>query len=99
MYGVYDTKNKVLQLGVFEKVKLTDIEDKILICLSSGNVRNHEEISKYVYQRYDEHSDNTIRTHMSKLRRKTNHDLKIKTVQGSGYRLMSEIYFRQKGSK
>lgn len=84
----YDTKNKVLQIGVYEKVKLSYREDKLLICLSSNNMMKYEDIQKELSI-----SMNELRRLKQRLLEDTKQQLEIKTVSGVGYRLVSEIYF------
>ncbi len=84
----YDTRNRILQIGVHEEVELTNLEHKLLICLSSGETMSYPEIKQYLKIDYN----------LSRLRRnlevKTGFELKIKNVYKSGYRLESEIYFK-----
>lgn len=89
----YDTKRRILHTGVREKVELSQIEHKILICLSSGNAVTHEEISKYLYGVYDEYTKKLVRQFIHFIRFKTKNQLKVKTIIGVGYILESEIYF------
>lgn len=90
----YDTKNKVLYTGVREKINITGIEHKILICLSSGDLRKYEEISQYIYETSDKYTKKNISIHVSILRNKTKKQLKITAVRGRGFRLDNEIYFK-----
>lgn len=84
----YDTKNRILQIGVYEKVKLSYREDKLLICLSSNNMMKYEDIQKELSI-----SMNELRRLKQRLLEDTKQQLEIKTVSGVGYRLVSEIYF------
>ncbi len=74
---VYFAKERRLQLGVYEKVYLTDNEDYILMKLIKNGTL---EIEK----------NNSLKVMITRLRRKTG--LKIKSVAGFGYRLESEVY-------
>lgn len=89
----YDTKRRILHTGVYKKIELTTMENKLLICLSSGNVRTYKEISKYVYGFCSKHTIEAVRAHVSILKRKSERRLNIKVIRGIGYRLESEIYF------
>lgn len=89
----YDTKNRILHTGVYEKVKLTKLQHKLLVCLSSGNAVSIKEIAEYSHGVFDKYTDYAIRRTIFKLRVKTKKQLKIKTVNKFGYRLESEIYF------
>lgn len=84
----YNTKEKILQIGVYEKVKLTHKEHKLLICLSSNNTAKYEDILKELAI-----SMNDLRRLKQRLMIDTKCELKIRTVKSTGYRLMSEIYF------
>ena len=84
----YDTKNRILQIGVREKVKLTYREDKLLICLSSNNMMKYEDIQKELGI-----SINNLRQLKRRLLKNTKHQLEIKTISKTGYRLVNEIYF------
>lgn len=84
----YDTKNKVLHYGVYDEVKLTNLEHKFLICLSGGKTTTYREIKQYLNAGYD------IRRLKNNLEVKTGFELKIKRIYGIGYRLENEIYFR-----
>jgi len=90
----HDTKNRVLHTGVYQKIDLTTLENKLLICLSSGNVRTYKEISKYLYGFCSKHTIEAVRNHVSILKRKSKKRLNIKVIRGIGYRLDSEIYFK-----
>ncbi len=85
---VYDTKNRILQIGVYEKVKLSYREDKLLVCLSSNEVERYEDILKELGI-----SMNELRRLKKRLLEDTKYELEIKTVSGVGYRLVSEVYF------
>lgn len=84
----YDTKNKILHFGVYDEVKLSQLEHKFLICLSSGKTATYKEIKQYLNIDYNL---NRIR---SSLERKTGFELKIKNICKIGYRLEKEIYFK-----
>ena len=85
----YDTKNKILQIGVYEKVKLSYREDRLLICLSNNNIAKYEDILKELGM-----SMNELRRLKQRLLEDTRHQVKIKTVSGVGYKLEDEIYFK-----
>lgn len=89
----YDIKNRILYMGVKEKVKLSKNQSKILICLSSGNATTYEEICKYLYSTYDKYTKKIVVKHIHFIRFKTKNQLKVKTIIGVGYILESEIYF------
>lgn len=82
----YNIKNRVLQVGVYEKVKLSKKEHKLLICLSSRNIATYEEMTEYLKV-----SKTNLMVLKLRLLRKTK--LKIKVISRVGYRLEDEIYF------
>ncbi len=84
----YDTKNKILQIGVYEKVKLSYREDRLLICLSNNNIAKYEDILKELGM-----SMNELRRLKQRFLEDTRYQVKIKTVSGVGYKLEDEIYF------
>ena len=90
---LYDTKKHELWLGVREKVDLTNKENKLLICLASGNVATYEEMSRYLYGVYNACTKNCVMVHSNRLIAKCKGQLKIKTVREVGYRLENEIFF------
>lgn len=82
----YDTKSKILHTGVYEKVKLTKLEHKLLICLSSGNLATYEEMTRYLH---------TSVSGILKLRSRLAYkQLNVNVVRGLGFRIDNEIYFR-----
>lgn len=84
----YDTKRRILCTGVYEEVKLTKLEHKLLICLSSGNLATYEEMANYL-----KNSKDSLRVLKNKLILKTKFQIEIVVIQGEGYRLDNEIYF------
>ena len=84
----YNTKNKILQIGVYERVKLTYREHKLLICLSDNNVTKYEDIERELGI-----SMNDLRRLKQRLLEDTKHQIDIRTVSGIGYKLKNEIYF------
>jgi hypothetical protein len=80
----YNCKNRVLQTGVYEKVKLNPTENKLLICLSSCNCRSYQELEEYIQK-------TNISRIVNNLRRKSG--LRIITRKNFGTRLEDEIYF------
>ncbi len=75
---VYFSEERRLQVGVYERVFLTEKEDDILMKLiENGTI----EIEK----------SNRLKASVSRLRKKTG--LKIRSVAGFGYRLESEVYW------
>ena len=84
----YDTKERILHIGVYKKVKLTELQHKLLICLSLGNATDYEEIEKYL-----EVSKEALSALKIRLMQKTNYELKIKTINCTGYRLDNELFF------
>lgn len=84
----YNTKSKILQIGKFEKVKLTHREHKLLICLSNSNIARYEDILRDLGI-----SMNDLRRLKKRLLDDTGHQVEIKTLTGVGYKLISEIYF------
>lgn len=91
----YNCESRILQTGVFEKTKLTIKESKILICLSSGKIATHDEISRYVYglNKSDKYTKNATAVGMAGLRNKTKKELIITAINDIGYKLENEIYF------
>lgn len=85
----YNTKERILKIGVYESVKLTYKEHKLLICLSSNNTAKYEDILKELAI-----SINDLRRLKQRLMIDTKRELKIRTVKGAGYQLMSEVYFK-----
>lgn len=79
----YDTRNRVLHTGVFEQVKISKIEERLLVCLTRNVAVSYEEINEYVK------GTNLSRT-MKSLNEK---GLKIERLRGYGLRLVDEIYF------
>lgn len=86
----YDTKERILHLGVHEKVHLTNNEHKFLITLSSGEMTEYKEIKKYLKV----NCVDVLRSIKKRLVKKTKHQLKIQTLCKYGYRLENEIYFK-----
>lgn len=84
----YDTGKRILHTGVYEEVKLTKLEHKLLICLSSGNLATYEEMANYL-----KNSKDSLRVLKNKLILKTKFQIEIVVIQGEGYRLDNEIYF------
>jgi len=82
----YETRNKRLKIGVYEEIKLTDREDKLLMCLSNNDVARYEDIMKKLGISMNE---------LRRLKKRLVEDtvLNIKTINGVGYRLEDEIYF------
>lgn len=85
----YNTRERILQIGVYEKVKLTHKEHKLLICLSSNNVARYEDILQELSI-----TMNDLRRLKQRLLNDTKYQLNIQTVKEKGYRLMSEVYFK-----
>lgn len=88
LFMTYNTKERILQIGVYEKVKLTYKEHKLLICLSSNNTAKYEDVLKELAI-----SMNDLRRLKQRLIIDTKRELIIMTVKNSGYRLLSEVYF------
>lgn len=86
----YDTKERILHLGVYEKVHLTKREHEFLIALSSGEMTEYEEIEKYLKI----NCNVVLRNIKKRLIKKTKYQLKIQTLCMFGYRLKNEIYFK-----
>ena len=84
----YDTKNRILQIGVYEKIKLSYREDKLFICLSSNEMERYEDILKELGI-----SINNLRQLKRRLLKDTKHQLEIKTISKMGYKLVNEVYF------
>lgn len=82
----YDTKDKILHIGVYEKVKLTNLENKLLICLSSGNVATYEDMTKYLKV-----SKCKLKQLKGRIMRK---GLRVETARGVGFKLADEVYFK-----
>lgn len=80
----YYTREKILKVGEYKKIKLNKTENKLLICLSSNNVISHKEIENYT-------KIINVSRLITDFKRKTG--LKIKTRIGNGYILEDEIYF------
>lgn len=85
----YDTRNRILQIGVHEEVKLTNLEHKFLICLSSGDVVSYEEMTKYL-----KCGKGSLSILKARLERKTKFELQIKVCFGRGYEIINDIYFK-----
>ena len=86
---VYDTKKHLLISGK-KGIKLSKLEHKLLICLSSTNIVTYEEILKYIYN-FDMKRIHAIRNLINRFRIKT--ELDVRTVQGRGFILKSRIYY------
>ena len=89
---IYDTKNRLLIKGNNHKVKLTRLEHKLLIALSNGRMTLYDEISEYMYGCKFELTQNPLSAIKSNLCKKTN--LKIKTVNGWGYILETNMFYK-----
>ena len=79
----YDTRNRMLHIKDDKQVKLSKIEERLLVCLSRNVAVSYEEINEYVK------GTNLSRT-MKSLNEK---GLKIERLRGYGLRLVNEIYF------
>jgi len=44
---VYDTQNRILHIGIWEKIRVTEKEHKLMICLSCGDFVSYSEIGRY----------------------------------------------------
>lgn len=86
----YDTGKRTLYVRDNKEIKLSRLEHKLLICLSSGNVATFDEIQK----RLTLHDSNYVRVLICRLIEKTEFYLTIRTIVGVGYRLDSNIYFK-----
>lgn len=84
----YDTKNRILHYGVYDEVRLSKLEHKFLICLSSGKTTLYQEIKQYLNVGYD------LSRMKNNLENKTGFELRIKKIHGIGFRLENEIRFR-----
>lgn len=84
----YNTRKKVLWIGVREKVKLTKKEHRLLISLANNQITTYREIMKYL----DIERPSLPRI-KNNLERKTKFELRIQVVRGRGYILENEIYF------
>ena len=89
----YDTRNRILHICDYRKVDLTNLEHKLLICLSSGNMVTYEEILKYIYGWNDIYAKRALCVIVSNLTKKTKGLLKILAIRGRGFILKSEVYF------
>lgn len=86
----YDTGKRILYVRDDKEIKLSKLEHKLLICLSSGNVAKFDEIQKSLML----NSSSYIRVLICRLIEKTDFYLTIRTIVGVGYRLDTEIYFK-----
>lgn len=84
----YNTRKKILYIGVHEKVKLNKSEHRLLICLSNEEATSYRDMEKYIDVEYT--SLNSVR---KRLTRKTKNELHIKVIRGYGFILENEIYF------
>lgn len=87
---VYDTGKRILYIRNGKEIKLSKLEHKLLICLSSGNVATFEEIQKSLGLK----DVSYVRVVIFRLIEKVEYYLKIRTVTGVGYRLQTEIFYR-----
>lgn len=86
----YDTGKRILYIGNVKRMKLSKMEHKLLICLSSGNVATFDEIQGSLMLK----DSSYVRVLILRLIEKVEYYLTIRTVTGVGYRLDSEIYFK-----
>lgn len=86
----YDTGKRKLYVGKDREIKLSKLEHKLLVCLSSGNVTTLDEIQKSLKLK----DCSYVRVLVLRLIEKVEYYLRIKTVKGVGYRLDTEIYFK-----
>ena len=70
--------------------KLTVLENKILIALSSENIINNKDISMYVYGYYNNRKNDCIKSQIYNLRKK---GIKIINRNGFGYKLITKIKY------
>ena len=89
---VYDTKNRLLIKGNHHKVKLTKLEHKLLIALSSEKMTLYDEISEYMYGCKFNFVQNTLPVIKSNLCKKAN--IKIKAMSSRGYILKTDIVYK-----
>lgn len=86
----YDTRKRILYIRDDKEMRLSKLEHKLLICLSSGNVATFDEIQKSLMLK----DTSYVRVLILRLIEKVEYYLTIRTVTGVGYRLDSEIYFK-----
>ncbi len=86
----YDTGKRILYVRADTGIKLSKLEHKLLICLSSENLTSFDEIQK----RLELKDANYVRVLIFRLIEKTEYYLTIRTIAGAGYRLDTEIYFK-----
>lgn len=83
---IYDTSTRMLSYNKGNTVKISKLQHKLLICLSSGNAVSYKELEDYVGSK-----------HINKIKHelidKTIYWLKIETIKGYGLILKSDIYF------
>lgn len=87
---VYDTGKRILYIRDDKEIKLSKLEHKLLICLSSGNVATLEEIQKTLFL----NDVSYIKVVVFRLIEKSEFYLTIRTVRGVGYRLKTEMFYR-----
>lgn len=85
---VYYAEERKLHIGVYERVYLTELEHKLLICLSNNELVTHNEIKKYLNIKYRPSKL------IYQLIEKSNYELHIENVHGRGYYLKDELYFK-----
>ena len=88
---VYDIKSHCLLNGT-KKVKLPELQHRLLLALSSTKLVTYEELAKFIYNSDITYTKGAIRTLLRNIKRKTK--LKIETIRGVGLTLKDKIYFR-----
>lgn len=84
----YDTQNRILYTGVYEKVKLSPTEHQLFMCLSTGKLVTYDEICDRL-----EISRNYFRNLKQRFMDKLEYNVKIKSVRDTGMILEDEIYY------
>jgi len=90
-----DTKNNVLDMGNGKTVELHNMESVILQLLmnNANSYLTKQEIYEKVWEGYYVEGDNTVATHISRLRRKMENVVALRYIEtkwGSGYRFVTD---------
>jgi DNA-binding response OmpR family regulator len=88
---IYDTKNRFLFRGM-KAIRLSKLERKLIILLSSKKLSTYEEMAKYLYDSDFQTKEMSIRTLIKRFKEKTK--LNVVARHGRGYILKDDIYFK-----
>lgn len=90
---IYETRNHWLINEKGKKIELTNLEHKLLLFLSNGNVLTYSQLAKKLYNaKVDKYIIESIRILKYRLQKKTK--LKIRPIRNKGYVLKTEIYLK-----